>query len=215
MPDNIVELKPRPRGRITVKLAGGRFFTIPQEAVTFAVGTVLADEDIVRLDRMDQYFRGKDKALRLISKRMRTRDQVAASLEKLNLEQSICDGIVGELEEAGLINDLRFAREYVKVKRDVRNMGPFRLRHDLIRFGVRKAFVEQALEESFDAEIQERMARETAFRRVGSGPVDEKAARRIADHLRRKGFDFEIVNHVVHDLLHRPNAKHDHEEEIG
>ena len=29
MPDNVIELKPRLRGRITVKLAGGRFFTIP------------------------------------------------------------------------------------------------------------------------------------------------------------------------------------------
>jgi regulatory protein len=214
MPDNIVELKPRPRGRVTVKLAGGRFFTIPQEAVTFAVGTVLSGDDIIRIDRMDQYFRGKDKALRLIAKRMRTREQVAASLEKLKIEQSILGGILSELEEAGFIDDLRFTREYVRVKMDVRKLGPFRLRHDLLRLGVRKAFVDKVLDESFDAAIQEKMARETAGRRVGSGPVDEKAARRIADHLRRQGYDFEIVNHVVHDLLHRSNDR-PYEEEIG
>jgi regulatory protein len=215
MPDNIVELKPRPRGRVTVRLAGGRFFTIPQDAATFAVGAVLSDEEIVRLDRMDQYFRGKDKALRLISKRMRTREQVARSIEKLDLEQSICDGILGELEDAGLIDDLRFAREYVKVKMDVRRLGPFRLRHDLIRLGVKKTLVDRVLDESFDASIQDDMAREMAVRRAGGGPVDEKTARRIADHLRRKGFDFEIVNRVVHDLLHRSNAGRNYEEEAG
>lgn len=200
---------------MTVELAGGRFFTIPQDAAVFAVGSVLSDEEIVRLDLMDQYFRGKDKALRLISKRMRTREQVARSLEKLNLEQSIHDGILGELEETGLINDLRFAREYVKVKMDVRRLGPFRLRHDLIRLGVRKTIVDKVLAESFDPSIQEGMAREMAVRRAGDGPVDEKTARRIADHLRRKGFDFEIVNRVVHDLLHRSNDGRHYEEETG
>ena len=213
MPDNIVELKPRPRGLVTVKLAGGRFFTIPEDAASFAVGTVLTDEDIVRLDRMDQYFRGKDKALRLIAKRMRTREQVAAALDKLEIEDSIRNGILTELTEAGVIDDLRFAREYVRVKRDVRRLGPFRLRHDLKRMGVRKAFVDEVLEESFDSATQEEMARELAYRRAGGGPVDEKAARRIADLLRRKGFDYEIVNHVVHDLLHRPNVQ-EHEQEI-
>ena len=213
MPDHIVELKPRPRGRVTVKLAGGRFFTIPQEAASFAVGTLLADEDVVRLDRMDQYFRGKDKALRLIAARMRTRQQVAAALEKLEIESTIRNGILSELTEAGAIDDRRFAREYVKVKRDVRGMGPFRLRHDLKRMGVRDKLVDEALEESFDPTIQEEMARELAHRRAGGAPVDEKAARRIADLLRRKGFDYEIVNHVVYDLLHRQGVR-DHEQEI-
>jgi len=213
MPDNIVELKPRPRGRVTVKLAGGRFFTIPQEAATFAVGTLLADEDIVRLDRMDQYFRGKDKALQMIARRMRTSQQVAAALDKLEIEDNIRNGILTELTDAGVIDDLRFAREYVKLKRDVRGMGPFRLRHDLKRMGVRRKFVDDALEESFNPAIQEEMARELAHRRAGGATVDEKAARRIADLLRRKGFDYEIVNHVVHDLLHRPGVR-EHEQEI-
>ncbi len=213
MPDHIVELKPRPRGLVTIKLAGGRFFTIPRDAATFDIGTPLADEDIVRLDRMDQYFRGKDKALRLIARRMRTREQVSAALDKLEIEKSIRNGILTELNEAGVIDDLRFAREYVRVKKDVRRLGPFRLRHDLKRMGVRKAFVDEVLEESFDVATQESMARELADRRAGGEPVDEKAARRIADFLRRKGFDYEIVNHVVHDLLHRPNVQ-EYEQEI-
>lgn len=213
MPDHIAELKPRPRGMVAVKLAGGRFFTIPQDAAKFDVGTLVGDDEIARLIRMDQYFRGKDKALRLISKRMRSRRQVAAALDKLDIESSIREGILAELEEAGLIDDRRFAREYVKVKKDVRRLGPFRLRRELEGMGVRRAFVDEALQESFDAGTQETMARELARSRAGEGPVDEKAARRIADLLKRKGFDFEIVNHVVHELLRRPDIRQ-YEQEI-
>ena len=37
----------------------------------------------------------------------------------------------------------------------------------------------------------------------GSATVDEGAARRIADFLRRKGFDYEVVNRVVYELLRK------------
>jgi regulatory protein len=206
MPDRIVEFKPRPRGKVTVKLAGGRFFTIPREAVSFTAGNVLQDDDIARLDRMDQHFRGKAKALRLISRRARTREEIKTALDKLSIESSIRNGIVSELEEKGLIDDLRFARDYVRVKREVRCLGPYRLRHDLKRLGVRKSIVDDVLSEAFDEMTQEAMARDLAGRRAGAAPTDEKEARRIADHLRRKGFDYEIVNRVVYELLRRTES---------
>jgi len=209
MPDRIVELKPRPRGQVKVTLAGGRFFTIPKDAVSFAVGEVLADDDVARIDRMDQYFRGKDKALLLISKRARTREEVRSALDKLSIESSIRNGIVSELEETGLIDDLRFTNDYVRVKMDVRGLGPFRLRHDLKRLGVRKSIVDGVLDDVFDSQTQDSMARALALKRSGAGRPDEKAARRIADYLRRKGFDYEIVNRVVYDLLHGPEGNGD------
>jgi regulatory protein len=202
MPDHIVELKPRPRDRVKVTLAGGRFFTIPAGGVALDIGSVLTDEEIARLDRMDQYFRGKEKAVILISKRSRTREQVKTALDKLSIETSIREGILSELEEIGLVDDRRFALEYVRIKSEVRRLGPHRLRHDLKRLGVRKSIVDDALDDSFDEPTQESMARELARRRAGGTPIDEKAARRIADFLRRKGFDYEVVNHVVYDLLH-------------
>lgn len=202
MPDNIVELKPRPRGLVTVKLAGGRFFTIPMEVDSLRVGAVLSDEDVARFDRMDQYFRGKEKALSLISRRPRTRREIRTALEKLSISESILLGIVTELEETGLVDDRRFAREYVKVKMDVRRLGPYRLRHDLMKLGVRKSIVDDVLDECFDDDVQESMARELARRKAGGVEIDERTARRISDMLKRKGFDFEVVNRVVYELLH-------------
>ena len=168
---------------------------------------VLSDEDIGRLDRMDQYFRGKDKALRLLSLRSRTRREIKTALEKLELNPSIRDGLVSELEEAGLINDLRFTREYVRIKSEVKRFGPHRLRHDLKRLGVARTIVEEVLEESFDPAAQEEMARELAERRVRGETVDEKTVRRVAGFLKRKGYDYEIVNRICYDLLRRPDSR--------
>jgi regulatory protein len=204
MPDHVVELKPRPRDKVSVRLSGGRFFTIPaQSAQALSLNMVLSDEDIGRLDRMDQYFRGKEKALRLLSLRARTRREIKTALDKLDLEPSIRDGLVAELEEAGLINDLKFTREYVRVKSEVKRFGPHRLRHDLKRLGVARTVVDEVLEESFDPESQEEMARELVARRIGGDAADEKTVRRIAGLLRRKGYDYEVVNRICYDLLRR------------
>ena len=208
MPDHVVELKPRPRDKVSVGLSGGRFFTIPAQSAEFlSLNMVLSDEDIGRLDRMDQYFRGKDKALRLLSLRSRTRREIKTALEKLELNPSIRDGLVSELEEAGLINDLRFTREYVRIKSEVKRFGPHRLRHDLKRLGVARTIVEEVLEESFDPAAQEEMARELAERRVRGETVDEKTVRRVAGFLKRKGYDYEIVNRICYDLLRRPDSR--------
>jgi len=115
--------------------------------------------------------------------------------------------LVVELEEAGLINDLKVTREYVRVKAEVKRFGPHRLRHDLKRLGVARTIVDDVLEESFDTEVQEEMAREVAARRIGGGEVDEKVVRRIAGLLRRKGYDYEVVNRVCYDLLRRAGSR--------
>jgi regulatory protein len=175
-------------------------------AETLVFGATLSDEEISRFDRVDQFFRGRDKVLQLLSKRARTRHQMATALESMAIESSIQRGILSELEELGLIDDARFTREYVKLKVEVRRLGPYRLRHDLKRLGVHKTIVDEVLDETFDTEVQMEMAKDVAGRRTGGARVDEKVARRISGFLQRKGFDFEVVNRVVYDLLHSPET---------
>jgi regulatory protein len=204
MPDQVVELKPRPRDKVSIRLSGGRFFTIPEEgARELRVDMVLSDEEIERLDKMDQYFRGKEKAMRLLSLRSRTRAEIKTALASITLDPSIRNGLVHELEDAGLIDDRRFAIEYVRVKSEVKRMGPHRLRHDLKRLGVVVEIVDDVLAASFDTESQEAMARELVSKKIGDGPVGEKEVRRVADFLRRKGYDYEVINRISYELLRR------------
>ena len=204
MPDCIVELKPRPRDRVTVSLTGGRFFTIPAEqAALLAPGRVLADDEVERLDRIDQYFRGRDKAMRLLALRARTQHEMRTALDALSILPAVRDGLLAELEEMGLVDDTRFARDYVRVKADVRSMGPHRLRQDLKRRGVQRAVVDGAVGEELTPERQEATARALVARKLGAGAPDEKTVRRIAGMLRRKGFDYEIVNRIAYELLQR------------
>jgi len=208
MPDSIVELRPRPRDRVVVGLTGGRSFTIPEaQAQTLRVGQVLGDDDVARLERIDQFFRGRDKALRLIALRARTRAEIKRALSEMGLDAQMREGIVGELEEEGFIDDVRYAREFVRAKAEVRFMGPHRLRRDLSQRGVARTIVDEAIAETLGGESQEELARALVERRLGGAPVDEKTVRRMAGLLRRKGYDYEIVNRIAYELLRRAGSE--------
>ena len=213
MSERISELKPRPRNRVVVRLAGGRFFTIPDEqAHTLSVGLELSDREVDRLDQMDQYFRGREKALRLIALRMRTRQEVATALGKIEVREPVLSGILGELEDTGLVDDANFAREFARARADVRFMGPHRLRYDLVKRGVRRDIVDSALGETFDETSQEAQAWALVDRKFGNVVVDEKMVRRVSGLLRRKGYDYEIVNRVSYELLRRAGSENAAEE---
>jgi regulatory protein len=203
MRETIVERKPRPRDQVLIRLSGGRFFAVPQAAADMlAVGQELSDDDIQRLDGVDQYVRGRDKAMRMLSLRARSRREVDDALRALGVRDTIRAGIVRELEESGLVDDARFAREFVAVKKDVRRLGPHRLKHDLGRLGLPRAAVDAALAD-FGAGEQETMARALVERALGSSIPTEKTVRRIVGMLRRKGYDYAVINRVAYDLARR------------
>lgn len=203
MSEHIVERKPRPRDRVMIRLSGGRFFAIPEEAAApLAVGAELTDEEIERLAGIDQYLRGRDKAMRMLALRGRSRREIDVALKALGVNDAVRRGIVAELEERGLVDDARFAREFVSVRKDVRRLGPHRLRNDLKKLGVNRADLDGALA-SFGADEQERLARTLAERVMRNATVDEKMVRRVAAMLTRKGFDYGVVNRIAADMSKR------------
>lgn len=203
MPEIITERKPRPRDRVEIRLSGGRFFAIPQAAAEMlAVGQELSDEDVTHLDGLSQYTLGRDKAMRMLALRSRSKREIDDALRTLGLRDTIRTGIVRELEEIGLVDDARFAREFVAVKKDVRRVGPHRLRYDLGKLGLARTAVDEALSD-FGAEEQLTMARALAEKQLGASLPNEKLVRRVIGMLRRKGYDYAVVNKVAYEMARR------------
>jgi regulatory protein len=167
-----------------------------------AVGQQLSDDDVTHLDGIAQYTRGRDKAMHMLALRSRSKREIDDALRTLGLRDTIRTGIVRELEESGLVDDARFAREFVAVKKDVRRIGPHRLRHDLGKLGLARTAVDEALSD-FGTDEQLALARTLAEKSLGGALPNEKSVRRVIGMLRRKGYDYAVVNKVAYDLARR------------
>ncbi|MEJ2720399.1 MAG: regulatory protein RecX, partial [bacterium] len=104
---------------------------------------------------------------------------------------------------SGLIDDSRFTREYVNSRIEFKQLGPHRLRHDLKKYGVSAAIVDEALHEAFVEGRQEALAWKIVRKKLGGRRAGDKEIRRVVDLLKRRGLDYEIINHVAYELLSR------------
>jgi regulatory protein len=112
--------------------------------------------------------------------------------------------VLADLTARGYVDDAAFARHWVAT-RSTRGYGPARLRADLRGRGVAPALIDAALADlAADTDLERARAvarrRLPALRRVDA----ERAAARLRDHLRRRGYAASVVARVVRESLGRP-----------
>jgi regulatory protein len=139
----------------------------------------------------------KDRALRLLSVRSRSRAELERRLVRAGYEPDEVEAAIADLEEVGLVDDERFARELAEAKRR-RGMGRRAGLAALRAKGVDREIAEQAVGE-VNPEDEADRAYELALgrlERLRSLPPDV-AYRRAVGFLVRRGFEPVIASTAV------------------
>ncbi len=142
-------------------------------------------------------------AVRLLRYRMRTVAELRGRLETKGHEPSVVRGILARLEDAGLIDDRRFAREWV-FQRTANGYGRIRILRELKARGVPEEVAEGALREVAGAEAQNQALRKAADkgrRRICStAPSEGRMRQRLYAYLLRRGFSRREIREVLDTL---------------
>jgi regulatory protein len=165
----------------------------------------LTAEDVRRLVEKDVPYRAREMALKLIAVRDRSRHDIESRLLRAGFGEGPVAGVLSWLCDLGYVDDLRFARHYGTEK--LRGgWGERRIAAELMRLGVERDLVKQALEEAESVVSGEgtgvssvdRVV-EAVRRRFGRDfAADPRgAARRLAGFLGRRGYDWETINLVT------------------
>ena len=85
------------------------------------------------------------KALKLLSYRARSVAEIRSRLEKITPDQSLIDGVVNRLKGDGLLDDVSFARWWVKQRQSHRPRGNFGLTVELKKKGISEEIIDQVL----------------------------------------------------------------------
>jgi regulatory protein len=139
----------------------------------------------------------KDRALRLLSVRSRSRAELRIRLVRAGYESNEVEEAIADLEAVGLVDDERFAREYADHQRR-RGMGRRAGMAALRAKGVDRDVAEQAVGETNPEDEAERafeLARARLERSRGLPP--DVAHRRTVDFLLRRGYEPIIAGTAV------------------
>lgn len=139
----------------------------------------------------------KDRALRLLAVRSRSRHELRIRLVRAGYEPEDVDAALADLEAVGLVDDERFAHELAESQRR-RGMGRRAGMSALRGKGVDRDLAERTIEEvqpEDDAEIAYELAR-ARLGRLRSLPPDV-AYRRLIGFLVRRGYEPVIASTAV------------------
>ena len=149
-----------------------------------------------------------DAALRLLTYRPRSRAEVRSRLQRRYPEAEV-EYAISALEERGLLDDLAFARFWRESRERRRPRSASAIRWELLRMGVSREDVAEALEGVDDEASAHRAAMKVAGK---LDPSDHHTLRsKLSAHLRRRGFSGDLVGEVCRRFLQElPDAVDGH-----
>jgi regulatory protein len=196
-----IEPQKRRPNRRSVFVDGEFAAGVDQEVVLvlgLRVGQQVDDGRLREVLRSEEVRQAREAALNLLGFRSRSSRELETRLRQKGYEDDIIADVISGLERVDLVNDERFAGEWVRSRMASRPMGKRALSWELRRKGISNETIGGALEDVGEQDEYD-AALSLAESRAAKGPdIDLKAERRrVAGLLQRRGFDWDTVNRVL------------------
>lgn len=153
-----------------------------------------------------------ERAIKLLTMRSRS---VAELRERLlrarNTSSSVVDEVIGRLKEHGYLDDQQFAVAFASSKIRQQPVGRQRVKRDLALKKVDQAVADEALDRVF-TEWSEALLLEQAIEkriRLRGRPRSRAEAKKLFDHLLRRGFPFELVAEKIRHVMQAENEDYE------
>jgi len=154
----------------------------------------------------------KNIAINFLSYRPRSRKEIERHLLKKGFDDSIAAHAAEKLQTLGMIDDLAFARMFVRDRLQRKKFGSALLRQHLIQKGIARAIVDMVCTELVTPDQQKQAALEAATkhrqrsrddkRKKMFSPIEaQKQKKRLFDFLIRRGFSIDLARQTVETIF--------------
>lgn len=198
------------RYRVLLESDGGSRYrvTISDEAalrVGVRQGSELSAGLIAELDKDARRVRAGDLALDALARRPRSRRELEVLLRRRGVSPTDARQVMTRLQDAGHLDDGRFAEAFVRSKVAGPGASVWMLRRDLARKGVDRETADAAIATVMDQESVDEttLAEREARKKMRSlAKLDRVVAtRRLMAHLRRRGFSTRVIGQLVREVM--------------
>jgi regulatory protein len=170
-------------------------------------GKALDDHAIEQIVHADSRERAHQVAVNFISYRPRSSKEIADKLVRKGFSHELALEVIDQLKELDLLNDLQFARMFVRDKLLGKPMGKAMLRRKLLEKGIAFQLSERVLREYVTEENEQAAAKSLAIRKMKMSrskfasldPLVRQ--KRLIDYLLNRGFSQELAYKTVRSII--------------
>jgi regulatory protein len=200
-----IEVQKRRSNRRSIFLDGDFFCGVDEEVIArlgLRKGVEVDEEEIARIILTEEKLKAKRYALNLLSYRMRSRHELASRLRQKGFDKDTVDELADDLEDVGLIDDLEFAKSWIRTRMELNPRSFYAIGRELQKKGVKKEIARQAEDELRGEFDEKEIALSLGKKRLASlkGLEARVLKRRLLGYLSRRGFSYEISKWVIEHL---------------
>jgi len=201
---SIKKIPKKPRCKIT--LDNGDFFILTTDIILkygLSKDSVLNQEEINKLQSEQLLIDCKLTGFNYTSYKPRTKKQTETRLKYKGFENEQIKHTVKFLEEFHLLDDEKFAKNYVLGTLKKKSVGPNRIRIELLKKGIHKTIIDNVMlenypqNESFDLAMAAAKKKMPQIERKES--IKQKPA--LINFLKGQGFSWDDIQLVIKELL--------------
>ena len=141
-------------------------------------------------------------AVRGLARRSYSVHEMRAYLERRAEDKDTVKEILDRLKRLNYLDDARYARQFVRLRAEVRKQGAFRITRDLRARGVPDRHIEAAIAERSAESNENEVVRAKLQRRIKllRGPLDERRVASLYRSLLRAGFSADTIRRELNAL---------------
>ncbi|WLD93970.1 recombination regulator RecX [Alkalihalobacillus sp. AL-G] len=161
-------------------------------------GMELSAKEISELQSEDEVRKGFNQAVNYLSYRMRSCQEIVEYLKKKEVPTSAIEAIMKRLQELKYIDDLEFAKMFIRSKVTTSQKGPKALEQELKLKGVSEAIIEKAIlvyPQDQQIESATKLAKKKAKQNQKLSEIAAK--QKIGQLLKQKGFSWTIIEQAI------------------
>ena len=142
----------------------------------------------------------RDYALKVIEFKDRTEKEIREKLTQKGYDENITEDEIAFLKDYGFINDLRYAQRFVSDAINLKKWGKARIRAELLRKGVDREIIDNAVEDAFMDFDDDRLLKEMQRRFKNSDLSNIKERTRIFNFYMRRGFSPDEIKGAMNSM---------------
>ena len=145
-----------------------------------------------------------DAAIKILMRRAHSISEMKKALGRRCGDEKLVKSIVERLKRENLLDDTRYAKQFVRHRTEYRKQGEYRIARDLRARGVPDRHIEIALKESATSSDPGAMVRQRIERklRLFRGEIDQKKIASLYRSLLGAGFSSDVIRRELRRVTH-------------
>ena len=152
-----------------------------------------------------------DKCIKLITKKLRSKKEIADYLYKQTDNENLINWIIDKLLNNGLINDTIYVKAYINDKINFTNDGPYKIKDDLSKNNIDDDIINQELTK-IDNDVFRNKVEKYINKKINSNKTSAyQFKQKILNDLINKGYTKEMILEYLDNIKIDSNIKQEYE----